>query len=225
MSLDVIKRHNSIFFAVSVAVVVISLVLMIVACAGDSAGGVKAFSIIACVVGIFIGCALGALSFLTRDTDANFFLFDNQIDENIPLEELDFDRVNSRLDYLMATFSSEQSDFWEGNIFDESGSDKFGVAEVYKPLVAYKMLYDLTTSDDPDIWKLFNRADVTLIDSLNEALNSAGEDAMCRALRSAYDSQAGSDDIEWFRDFVVGNTKYMRRRMIDYVRKNINLFY
>ena len=62
-------------------------------------------------------------------------------------------------------------------------------------------------------------------DVVLDALEENGEEAMAKALYHAFNSASGRDDIEWLRDFLSGNAKYLRRRMLGYVQKNIEWFY
>ena len=87
------------------------------------------------------------------------------------------------------------------------------------------MLYDLVELDRPENWSLFLCATPAVIDPLLDALEENGEEAMAKALYHAYNSASSRDDTEWLRDFLMGNAKYLRRRMLGYVQKNIEWFY
>ena len=181
-------------------------------------------------IGIFAGLCilLGGLIlyfiYVSSDNDANFFLYDRKTGKNIDPEELTFDRINSRMGYFMTLISSSHEQLWSKNVL-EQGHERFGHHEVYKPLVAYKMLYDLSELDRPETWQLFTGADPAIIRSLCETLRTVGEDTMAKTLEKAYESAADVADVEWVRDFLMGNAKYIRRRMLDYIRKNLEWFY
>lgn len=183
-----------------------------------------------CYVIIAIFCILMGLGvlftlYLSRDNDPHFFLYDTKTQRNIPAEELTFDRVNSRMTYFLTTLSTSQEKLWADNVLADDGTGRFGIKDIYKPLTAYKMLYDLTEIDRPEGWSLFLNATPATLNSLLNALEANGEDAMAKALHHAYNSASGSDDIEWLRDFLTGNAKYLRRRMLSYVQKNLEWFY
>ena len=170
------------------------------------------------------GLALLFFWFLTHDGDANFFLYDRKTQRNIDEDDLTFDRINSRMTYYMTLISSSQEQVWIKNVLGSETVD-FGHDDVYKPLVAYKMLYDLIELDSPDLWELFTGADASVISSLCRTLASAGERDMADTLMDGYESAEGVEDIEWIRDFIMGNNKYIRRRMKEYVLENIEEFY
>ncbi len=179
------------------------------------------------VLSLAMGVCLLYVLYLARDNDPNFFLYDAQTGRNIPAEELSFDRVNSRMSYFMTTLSGSQERLWADNVLDlgNGKADRFGVQAIYRPLAAYKMLYDLIELDRPECWQFFLCASPAVIDSLTDALMTNGEDAMAKSLRHAYDVASGRDDFEWLRDYVMGNKKYISRRMMGYVQKNMKWFY
>ncbi|MBE6557917.1 MAG: hypothetical protein E7661_02755 [Ruminococcaceae bacterium] len=173
---------------------------------------------------ILLGVAVLVFTVLSLDGDANFFLYDRKTQRNVSEEDLTFDRINSRMGYYMTMISSSQEQLWTKNVL--AGENvRFGQNAVYKPLVAYKMLYDLIELDRPETWELFTGADAAVISTLCRVLSSCGEKDMSNTLMDAYEGAESIDDIEWVRDFVMGNAKYIRRRMRDYVLKNIEEFY
>lgn len=173
---------------------------------------------------VLMGVGLLFCLYLGRDNDPNFFLYDTKSARNIPEAQLDFERINSRMGYFMTTLSTSLEKLWSDNALD-SKSEKFGVNEVYKPLAAYKMIYDLAEIDRPEGWRLFLNASPAAINTLTDALLMNGEDAMAKTLIKAYNTASSSDDYEWLSDFLKGNKPYISRRMVAYVRKNLEWFY
>ena len=165
------------------------------------------------------------LAVISRDTDPHFFRYSRQLGRNIPLEELTFDRINGCMTFFVQKLADSQERLWQGNVFADTPVEDFGTYEILRPVLAYKMLYDLAKTDRDETWELFNAADPALIDALTEALTNAGEDAMPRALQRAYNDAAGIHDIVWIRDFIMGNEKYIRRRMDSFVRSHDEYFY
>lgn len=218
------KKVSIVILAMAAVAILAGILLFPLVVAKAGSGFMKAMSTILAVSALLEGAALVFFWFLTHDGDANFFLYDRKTQRNIDEEDLTFDRINSRMGYYMTLISSSQEQVWEKNVL---GSDnaRFGKSGVYKPLVAYKMLYDLIELDSPDLWELFTGADASVISALCRTLASAGERDMADALMDGYESAESVDDIEWVRDFIMGNAKYIRRRMTEYVIKNIEEFY
>ncbi|MBE6586737.1 MAG: hypothetical protein E7645_09535 [Ruminococcaceae bacterium] len=173
---------------------------------------------------LLLGAAILVFTLLSRDGDANFFLYDRKTKRNVAEADLTFERINSRMGYYMTLISSSQEQVWAKNVL-AGESARFGQRGVYKPLVAYKMLYDLIELDRAETWELFTGADAGVITTLCRVLGSCGEKEMANTLIEAYEGAESVEDIEWVRDFVMGNAKYIRRRMRDYVLRNIEEFY
>ena len=176
------------------------------------------------VLCVLMGVGLLFALYLGRDNDPNFFLDDTKTGRNIPESQLTFERINSRMSYFMTTLSTSLQRLWAENALD-APAEKFGVNEVYKPLAAYKMIYDLAEIDPPDGWRLFLNASPATITTLTDALLLNGEDAMVQTLIKAYNTAASVDDYEWLRDFLKGNIPYISRRMTAYIRQNMEWFY
>jgi hypothetical protein len=128
------------------------------------------------------------------------------------------------MSYFMTTITTSVEKLWSDNALD-ADPDRFGVNEVYKPLAAYKMIYDLAEIDTPAGWRLFLNATPATITTLTETLLEIGEDALAKTLIKAYNTASNSDDYEWLSDFLKGNKPYISRRMTAYVRKNMEWFY
>ena len=182
------------------------------------------------VLGIIIAVFMFVLSaliaiylWLNRDTEPNFFLFDRQRKRNISLDDLTFKFANERLSFLLTTVSQSPEELWREDVLENEL--KLGYRKVYRPLIAYKMLYDLIELDRQETWELFTGAEADVISTLCRVLSSCGEVDMSNTLMDAYEGAESVDDIEYARDFIMGNAKYIRRRMRDYVLKNIEEFY
>ena len=165
------------------------------------------------------------LAVISRDTDPHFFRYSRQLGRNIPVEDLNFERINGCMTFFIEKIAGSPEQAWEGNVFASVPTENFGTYEILKPVLAYKMLYDLARNDKDEMWEAFNAADESLINDLIDSLNKAGEQAMPAALKRAYNEAAGVSDVAWIRDFVMGNEKYIRRRMEKFVLTHDEYFY
>lgn len=189
-----------------------------------SSGFYTACNVVVASCMVLIGGGLLFYVYLSRDRDPNFFLYDRKSGKNVDVEELTFDRINSRMSYFMSTIVAlPQAELWQTDVFAKE--EHFGANGVYKPLAAYKMLYDLAEVDTPEGWRLFLGADPDLLDALTDAIRRNGDEDMASKLRAAYNNAANADDYDWVRDFITGNAKHLRNRMTLYVRKNLEWFY
>ena len=158
---------------------------------------------------------------LGRDTEPNFFLFERSKKRNISVDNLTFTIVNERMTFFLGLVCETPDQLWQEGILDDSR--KFGYRGVYKPLVAYKMLYDLGEKDIDAYWALLKNATPATINMLCEALERGGEQEMVKAFRYIYENCKNDD--KKMQDFIRGNQRYLRGKMLTYVKRHIELFY
>ena len=161
--------------------------------------------------------------YLSRSSDPNFFLYDKDQRKNIPVEQLTFDIVNERMSFYLSLISDSDDELWQGAVLAKSDGS-FGREEVYRPLVAYKMLYDLTASEDEFVWDRITFAETSTIRLLTRAIKQAGDADMAQAIAELYKGE-DLEEGENLRDFLVGNQKYLRARMLRYVKQKLDYFY
>ncbi len=161
--------------------------------------------------------------YLSRSSDPNFFLYDQAQHRNISVDQLTFSIVNERMEFYLSLISDSDEELWQGSILAKSDGS-FGREDVYRPLVAYKMLFDLTEQNDDVHWRYLELAEVTAIRLLTRALAQAGDKELARALVELYRGE-GIEDGENLRDFLMENRKYLSGRMLRYVKQHLDYFY
>ena len=219
-----VKKIIPILYAVAGVSIVGGILILCLLTGRAASSFTKVLTVMLGVLSILLGGVVLFVVYTSRDNDPNFFLYDSKAKKNIPVEELTFEKVNSRMGYYMSLISDSQVQTWKKNMLSRE-NDRFGPNDVYKPLVAYKMLCDLNELDRPETWMLFNEAPPEVITGLIDALRLGGESEMCQTLRFFYEKTESNDDIEHIRDFVMGNAKYLRGRIMRYVSNNIEWFY
>ena len=141
---------------------------------------------------VLLVCALVFLAaVLGESEEANFFLYDNKRNVNIPVEELDFARVNKKMTFVMTKLAGSASEVWTGDVFAED-NEVFCGETTYIPLVAYKILYDLGDRANEEIWKLYLAADPSIIDSIVAALELNGDNDLGKAFKFLHENAAGN---------------------------------
>ena len=221
---SILKNMSLILLVVAAVLILGGIVMLALLVPGAASTFYKVCLAIISILCVLMGVGLLFCLYLGRDNDPNFFLYDTKTGRNIPESQLTFERINSRMGYFMTTLSTSLEKLWSDNALD-SKPEKFGVNEIYKPLAAYKMVYDLAEIDRPEGWRLFLNASPAALTTLTDALLMNGEDAMANPLIKAYNTASSIDDYEWLRDFLKGNKPYISRRMTAYVRKNLEWFY
>ena len=219
-----VKKIIPILYAVAGVAFVGGILILALLTGRAGSSFTKVLTVMLGILSIMLSGVSLFVVYASQDNDPNFFLYDSKEKKNISEEELTFERVNSRMGYYMSLISTSQVQTWKKNILS-CENDRFGPNDVYKPLVAYKMLWDLAEFDRPETWQLFNEAPPEVITGLIDALRLGGETEMCKTLRFFYEKTESNEDIEHIRDFVMGNAKYLSGRMMRYVTNNIEWFY
>lgn len=212
-------------FCAGAALVIAAIAMVFVAFFAAGSQFYKVMFAIIAAVAFLLGCACLISAYLHRSTEHHFFRYEDEIGRNISLSELDFDRVNRRLGTFLRSLLGDElyPTLWQMSIFSEDAS--LGEDGVLSPLVAYKMLYDLSRYDRDEYWELFVDADEQVIEDIANELESVSEGRMAQTLLRIYEQSAESGDIEDIRDFLTGNRKYLRRRMVEYARAHDEEFY
>ena len=216
-----IKDNLKLILIALCGILVISGILVIVFGGGGSDGWMKALFIVFGVVLIILGCVLIFYSTTVLNNDsANYFLYDSKKKSNISVDELDFEIVNKKMTVIMANLVPNAAKVWTDNVF-ETGNEIFE-NDACVPLVAYKILYDLVDRADEKIWKLYLSADKKIISSISSALEKNSDSELGKAFVFLYENADGS--YERTEKFLFDNKKYIRNKMVKYVKANIDRF-
>ena len=217
-----LKKNLSLLVGVASVIALAGAVLLFIfpVLQGDAAYKTVMGAIAAIILLVFAILG-GVYIFLEMDREPNFFLQDRERKRNMPVEKLTFTHVNERLNFLLTTVSESAQELWEGDVLENEL--KLGYRRVYRPLIAYKMLYDLADKNVDTYWAYLENASPLTIASLAGALEQAGETEFPKVLRFITENHQG--DSAKLRTFISGNIKFLRTRIMAYVKKNIELFY
>ena len=183
----------------------------------------RVLSVICAVLMLLISILIGAYLWLSRDTYPNFFLYDRKKRRNIPVVKLTFKTVNERMTFMLTGIADSPEQLWKGDVLLFE-NEKFGYKSVYKPLVAYKMLFDLgNQGPDSGYWNYLKTAPQENLNAMFDALTKAGEKKMVDALRLLLERT--DDDYAKVKEFLRKNLGFIRSRMVYYVVKHIEFFY
>ena len=141
----------------------------------------RVLSVICAVLMLLISILIGAYLWLSRDTYPNFFLYDRKKRRNIPVDKLTFKTVNERMTFMLTGIADSPEQLWKGDVLLFE-NEKFGYKSVYKPLVVYKMLFDLgNQGPDSGYWNYLKTAPQENLNAMFDALTKAGEKKMVDA--------------------------------------------
>lgn len=217
-----LKKNLSLLLAiVAIVCLVGAILILVIPVAHTDVTYKKVLGTIIAVLMLLVAVLCAVYLWLDRDTEPNYFLFDRARKKNISPDQLTFKMVNERLNFLLLCVCKNPEELWQGNVLEQE--EKLGENRVFRPLLAYKMLYDLADKNIDTYWEYFRNASPELIDSLADALKQGGETEAVRAFRFIMDNYR-NDDAK-VRGFICGNMKYFRTRIMSYVKRNIELFY
>ena len=215
------KRIPMIMAVVACVSLVGALLLFAIAVPHANATYKRVLEVIISILLIAMSGLIGYYLWLTKDTEPNFFLFDRVKKRNIPVEELTFQTVNERMNVYLGRVCDSVEELWLGDVLENER--KLGYRKVYRPLLAYKMLYDLGDKNLDDYWDLLLNASPEVIDAICNGLAQGGEAEMVKAFRFLMANYR--ENPAKIKDFIIGNLRYIRGRMLGYIKKHIELFY
>lgn len=221
--LSVLKKKLPLFMVIAAVICLVGAILiLVIPVARTEVTYKKVFGTMIAVLMILLSGLLALYLWLGRDTQPNFFLFDRNKRKNIPVDELNFKIVNERMNFYMGLLCESEEEVWKTPIIDDKEA-KLGYHGVYRPLVAYKMLYDLSDKNLDVYWNYLFSATPATVDSICRGLKQGGETEMVKAFRFLMDNYRS--DPAKIKDFVIGNQKYIRGKMLAYIKQHINMFY
>lgn len=183
----------------------------------------RVLSVICAVLMLLLSLLIGAYLYLSRDTYPNFFLYDRKKKKNIPVEKLGFKMVNERMSFMLTQLVESPEALWKGDVLLFE-AERFGYKSVYKPLVAYKMLFDLgNQGPDSGYWNFLKTAPQENLNAIYAALERAGEKKMVEAFQLILERADG--DYAKVKEFLRKNLGYIRSKMLSYVVRHIEYFY
>lgn len=223
--METIKKYMPTILLVAGALsLLIAVVITVATVAGweNNVGLINVMLIIAAILFVALGGLVMYLAVISATVTRHFFLYDKNQGKNIKPSELTFDIVNKRMTYFMTRMASSERQVWSANIVG-SEDERFGKNDVYRPLMAYKMIYDLTEHNSPEYWQLFAKADVAIISSICDALSDNDDAQLGATLVFLREHHAGN--VDKIKNFFMDNRAYLQKQMVGYVRANVDSMY
>lgn len=151
----------------------------------------------------------------------NYFLNANGKRRGIAPEDLTFEIVDKQMSkFIIDVFGSPVA-LWREQALSR-GDDVFGEEGAFKILTAYKMLSDLQMHHSKKAWGMFFELPDADFADIQECLVQNGDDELARALNMY--RLTGEDCVSEAAAFLDENANYIRRRMLNYVVRKIDLF-
>lgn len=215
------KALSFILYVVGALVGIFAIVLIFIA-AGVAKNGFQKFLLVVCFALLaFIAAMVIYLATQMKDVEINFFLYNKTLNKNISVDNLTFKMVNDKMTLYISRIGETEESIWTSNVLEDP--QKLGDPAQFRTLLAYKMLYDLAELDDDKHWLDFYTCGGNTVSSIADAIAKNGDAEMARTLTELKNSFNG--DISDIREFLVNNKPYMQKRMLRFVKSNIELFY
>lgn len=213
------KKIRLIVGIASIVAAVLFVVLLILGICYDGSTLAKTLLIIISVLVLALAGELGYLFMLFGDTKPNYFLFNSNSNRNIAVQKLTFQNINVRMNRYLAAYAPSEGKIWTDRVFDNPYLE---MDDAFKPLVGYKLLFDLAERDFDAGWRCFDLASDETVNFIASAIEMNGEADMAKALREF--KSAKPTNLKHVRDYLVGNRKYLQSKMFKYTVDNIDLF-
>ena len=215
------KTLKLILTILSAVFAVVFLVLLICGIAIDFDYVItRVLMISAAVFSIALAGELGFLAwFGIKGDKPNYFLYDAKSMTNVSVEKLNLQVINRRMDRFFSEYAPSEGKLWTDGILDDPALE---MPVEFKPLVAYKLLFDLADRDMEKGWKCFELATPETVDFICRGLEMNGEDEIAGNLRKMKAIQPFQ--TRYVRDYLVSNSSYLQTKMLMYVRENIEKF-
>ncbi len=180
----------------------------------------KIFMIICGVLSLALAGEIAYINWFSGKGEApNYFLYDSATKKNVPLNKLNAAVVNKRMDRYLSSLATSEGRIWTDGVLENPSLD---VDDAFKPLVAYKMFFNLALRDMELGWKCFENASVATVEYLCSGLEMNGETEVADNIRKM--KQIRPMQLKYIRDYLVSNASYLQTKMLMYVRENIEKF-
>lgn len=214
------KKFNLILLIAAAAFALVAIILLIV---GVTYNGEHIFTkvmiFIVAALSLALGAELAYLCLTSADKKPNYFLYDTKTKRNMPVSQLTFSVINNRMNRYFAGYAPSEGKIWTDGILDDPYLD---MTDEFKPVVAYKLLFNLAHMNVDNGWKCFEVASAKTVDFICRGLEQNGDSEIAKNLRLMKAAQPFQ--ISYVKEYLVSNKSYLQAKMFRYVKDNIEKF-
>lgn len=205
---------------VATACAVLALLLFIPAVLTGSKGlGVFLYIVIALL--LVGGGVILYLAHRERGERANYFLYDRRRETARPHDSLSFQLVKDGVEAYLSDYVEDVADLWVD--IPKKLRIQLDGDTAFRPLIAYRMLLELSTRTPEEIIACFECADTRVVGYLCRAVKEGGDSEMADyifELKRYIDRERAHIPV-FFRK----NLRCFEDRMLRYVERNMSDFY
>lgn len=217
-------KQNKFFFGrakhIATLLAVLALVLFVPAAMSNSTA-ISVTLYVLIVLLLLGGCILLYAAHRNKGERVNYFLYDHRRDSVIPKEELSFELINESVELYLSKYVDHVVDLWTEipkRLFIQLDGDT-----AFRPLIAYRMLYELSDRAPEEILACFEEADLRMVGYLCRSIKEGGDRDMANYIYELkrYIEREGKHVPAFFRK----NRRCFEERMFRYVERNMSDFY
>ncbi len=214
------NKLKMIFGIGSIAAAVVAIVLFFVSLfAIEDVAFLEVTLYVSAALCLALAVEFGYMFFVEKDSTPNYFLYHAQSKRNIPVQKLNFQIVNGRMNRYLSGYASSEGKLWTDRVFDNPYLE---MESKFKPAVAYKLFYDLAERDAEPGWKCFEIASDETVEFLCVALEQNNDHDMAKTIRMM--KKANPINMKQVRDYIVNNRNYLKSKLYRYIYDHIQLF-
>ncbi len=215
------KKINLLIICASAFFALLAIILLIVGIVYDRGTFTKIMMILGSLVVLVFALEIAYLFVLSRKVKPNYFLFNSDFNFNASVEKLTFEEIDTRMKKYMSGFAPSEGKLWTERILDDSAV-RAKITPEFRTLLSYKLLYDLAQIDSEAGWKCFAAASDSTVSYIAGGVAKNGDNDMAKTLITLKSSKP--TDLRITRDFLVGNKKYIKKKIVKFAKNNIEAF-
>ena len=213
------KKINLLLVIAAAFFAVLAIILFVFGIIYDRGALVKALLIVASVLVLALAEELAYLFLLSRNVVPNYFLFNPSLNANVPAEKLTFEMIDMRMNKYLSGFAKNEAKLWVDGVLEARAAD---INPKFKPIVAYKLLFDIAENDSETAWKCFLLASDMTVQYIAEGLAENNDNDMAASILQLKSTKPVN--MQQTREFLVSNKKYIKKQLFEYVTNNIEKF-
>ena len=208
--------EHSVYLATACAI--FSLIFFVPATISQNKGLSVFFYVLSAIL-LATGGVILYLSHRAKDARINYFLYDRQRELFLSKNDLSFDVINEGVELYLSDYVKQVLDLWSE--IPKSLRMQLDVDVAFRPLIAYRMMLELSERESEEILSCFQKADDRIIAYLCRAIKEGGD----RDMADYVFEMKRHVDRNRVSAFFRKNRRGFQERMLRYTERRINDFY
>ena len=204
---------------IATAMAILALILFIPAGIAQSLG-IRITCIVFIALFLIAGIVLLYLGHRAASKILNFFLYDPQTQTKISRYELSAEHVEQGMNRFLSEYVDDAVLLWDE--MPQKLRVRLGDEPIFRPLVAYRMLFALSSLSARDLRVVFVGADERTVSYLCRSLADAGDKKMAEFIFEL--KKNAKDEASRIIGFFMKNRTLFEERMLRFVTENLSAF-